>query len=467
MIRFECNEKPVDASAFPAHTTLLEWLRLTGQVGTKEGCAEGDCGACTVLLTEAGGRTRAVNSCLVLLPQIHGRAVVTVEGLAEGTTLHPAQEAMVACLGSQCGYCTPGFVCAIAEACHRTDLDADWKLEDQIAGNLCRCTGYRPIRDALVRVAGTAPDDAVGRASRAAPPTEAPVVHQEFSAPLTLPEAWEAVEAGARVVAGSTDVGLEVTQRHRRFARVLDVGRIEALQGIVAIPGGWSLGAAVPLSDVEAWSEREVPVLHRMLRYFGARQIKHRATLGGNLCTASPIGDLAPVLLALDAVLVVAGRAGERRVPVSAWFTAYRQTAMADGELLVRAEIPDPGAARLGAYKVSRRRELDISAVSAAFRLVEDRGVVVLARLAFGGVAATPIRLPAVEDQLVGSPWTEDAAEQAATAVGGLLRPLDDHRASAAYRTLVAANLVRGFYRETADLAFRPLPPRHSGTVIP
>ncbi|MBA2319579.1 MAG: 2Fe-2S iron-sulfur cluster binding domain-containing protein, partial [Deltaproteobacteria bacterium] len=181
MIRFSCNERPVRADDLPAHTTLLEWLRATGRVGTKEGCAEGDCGACTVLLCEAGGRVRAVDSCLVLLPQVHGRSVLTVEGLAEGEQLHPAQTAMVEALGSQCGYCTPGFVCAIAEACHRTDLDAPWKLEDQIAGNLCRCTGYRPIRDALARVAATAPEDAVRLIARAAPATEEPVAHEGFT----------------------------------------------------------------------------------------------------------------------------------------------------------------------------------------------------------------------------------------------------------------------------------------------
>ena len=477
-ISFTLNGRPVSVSGLSPETTLLRWLRDTAAMpGTKEGCAEGDCGACTVAILEPdapdGPAWRAVNACLVLLPSVHGAAVVTVEGLADGERLHPAQEAMVRHLGSQCGYCTPGVVMSAFEATYRKDIDASWKIDDQMCGNLCRCTGYRPIRDALTEVAGSCPEDGFSRALEAGPGASLDYEGEgrRYIRPLTLPALWAAMEAhpGARIVAGTTDLGLEVTRRHGTWPVLLAVDGIAALREIRRIPVGISVGAAIRLSHLETEAATALPVLARMLRYFGARQIKNRATLGGNLCNASPIGDLAPVLLALDATFVAASAEGERRIPAEDFFVAYRRTALAPGEILAAVEIPDPAPeARLGAYKVSRRRELDISAVAAAMCVLVDQGGTVRhVRIAYGGMASTPARARRAEAALLGEAWGEPALEAAIEVLGAEFQPIDDARATAWYRRTVAANLLRGFFEESRAGSLTTLPERHVATVLP
>ncbi|RME28319.1 MAG: xanthine dehydrogenase small subunit [Deltaproteobacteria bacterium] len=475
-LRFHVDDEFVEIEDVPPTTTVLQWLRATGRTGTREGCAEGDCGACTVLLIDATGRLRSVNSCLLLLPQVDGLRLWTVQGLARGDALHRVQRAMVDLHGSQCGYCTPGFVMSLVEAAHRPELaDAeadDWRLDDQLCGNLCRCTGYVPIRAVLRQVAGTCPDDRIQASldrKTQLPGLYYVVGDQRFHAPATLHEALTilATRDDARVVSGATDLGLDVTQRHVAFSCLVSLDRIEGLRGITVRGERVRIGATTPLTDLERWSETGLPVLHRMLRYFGSRQIKHRATVGGNLCNASPIGDLAPVLLALDAEALIAGPDGLRRLPMDEFFVDYRRIALQKGELLVGVELDLPdGDRKLGAYKVSRRRELDISAVSAAFAVDVEDGRIRAARLAYGGMAATPVRARNAESALVGQPWSEETIDAAAAAVQEELHPLSDHRGSAWYRSTVAGNLLRGFYVETRDRPFRPLPPRHTGTVV-
>ena len=479
-LRFVLDGTLQDVRGEPPTRTLLQWLRARGKVGTKEGCAEGDCGACTVVLEDAlrdgAPRLRAVNSCILLLPMVDGRRVWTVEGIGRPEAPHPVQQAMAEHLGSQCGYCTPGFVMTLLEAHHRSDLDAPWKLDDQLCGNLCRCTGYRPIQDAARAVAGAASSATPPCAVEAPPrPEGLRYAHEgaEFLAPRALDQALAFLDAHphARIVAGATDLGLHVTQRGETFAALLSVEHVPALRGIHATEregrAAWRIGASTDLVTIEDWSATALPVWHRMLRYFGSRQIKHRATLGGNLVNASPIGDNAPVMLALDAVMVVASSAGERRVPAADFFTGYRATALRPGELLVAVEIPAllPHA-RTGAYKVSRRREMDISAVSACYRLDMDGDRILDARVAHGGVAATPVRLPAVEAHLRGSRWTDDVAHEAAVLASESVRPMDDLRGSAAFRRTLVRNLLLGFREETRDDAFRSLPHGHVGTVV-
>ena len=478
MLRFELNGSPVEVDRVSPNHTLLDWLRAEGHTGTKEGCAEGDCGACTVVFLDdrapGGPRYRAINSCLVLLPMMHGRSLWTVEGIGSVADPHPVQAAMVEELGSQCGFCTPGFVMSLFEACYRDDLDDDWKLDDQLAGNLCRCTGYRPIRDAAKRVAGRCPKDGFQHALTR-PPTVATGLdhsheHERFVAPTTLAAATRLLAElpDARIICGATDLGLDVTKRHARFPLLLSTEHIGELQGIEEDDGGWSIGASVTLTDLEDWSAAALPMLHRMLRYFGARQIKHRATLGGNLCNASPIGDLAPALLALDASVVVAGEEGRRRVPLSEFFLAYRSTALGAGELLARVDIPRPKpGTRSGAYKVSRRRELDISAVSAGMVLEFDGDLISAARLGFGGMAATPSRASQTEAALVGQPWSQQTARDAAEKLAEDFTPIDDHRGSAWFRQTLARNLLLGFATETTDASFVALPTGHTGTILP
>ncbi len=539
---FWVNDRLVEVRDEPPVTTLLDFLRRRLRLtGTKEGCAEGDCGACTVAFLDpharGGPRYRAINSCLVLLPMMRGRRVYTVEGLSVDGRLHPAQQALVDHFGSQCGFCTPGVVMSMFEATYREDLDAGHALDDQMSGNLCRCTGYRPIREAAAEVAGTRPKDRFLRmleeASEKVDPRDEGdrgFAYVTSAGSFLEPRSFEALyevlskNPGARVVSGGTDVGLLVTKGSRRdnyrisdaaasasdfvarrsrssgYATLLaphsrgasapsDLGSylfanpearesIPCLVSLEALPGikrieetkkSLVFGAALPLTDLEQAASSHLPPVARMLRYFAARQIKHRATIGGNLCTASPIGDLAPVLLALDATCILRRAGGRREVPVSKLFLDYRKTAVLEGEILEAVEVPlIPDDARAASYKVSKRRELDISSVSAAFfARVNSEGDVFEARLAYGGMAATPSRARQAEAALLGRPWTTETIELAASALEKDFKPIDDLRASAWYRRTVAANLLRGFFMETGEERLPLLSERPSGTVEP
>jgi xanthine dehydrogenase small subunit len=468
-VRFTLNGRPVEVRGLPGTTTLLRWLRdHAGLPGTKEACAEGDCGACTVALLEerpgAGAVWRAVDSCLLFLPMLQGREVVTVEGLtppgaADGEGCHPAQRALVDTRASQCGFCTPGVVMNLFEACYRHDLcpaDGD-AVDEQVAGNLCRCTGYRPIREAAARVAGKRPEDRFELTRRAWVPGPATLDlvagDQRYLQPGSLAELFEARAAhpGAVLVAGGTDVALEVTQRHRHFPCVLGLEAIHELRAFHRHEGGWSLGAGLSHTRLQELLAGEIPALEKMWRFFGARQIRNRGTLGGNLCTASPVGDMAPVLMALDATAVAVGPSGERAMPLAEFFPAYRRTALAADEVLLRVEIPRPAAgAFASAYKVTKRRELDISAVSAGMAVTLDAGGrVAQVRLAYGGVAATPTRARLTEAALLGRSWTEGEVLAASEVLAQDFSPISDVRGTARYRRLVARNLLRGFHLES------------------
>ncbi len=479
-LRFWLNDRLIEEADVAPTTTLLEYLRRDLRMtGTKEGCAEGDCGACTVAVLDpdgpAGPQWRAINGCLLLLPMLHGRHVVTVEGLQRDGALHPAQSALVERLGSQCGYCTPGIVMSLFEATYRADVDAPWKVDDQLCGNLCRCTGYRPIREAGEAVAGLRPADPFAARLANEKATDRSLTYaahgQQFHQPATLDALWDVLDThpDARFVTGATDLGLDVTKKHVAFPCLVSLGAIPDLQRVDERDDGWAIGGAVRLTDLEALSAAGLPALARMLRYFGSRQIKHGATVAGNLCNASPIGDLAPVLLALGASVIAASREGERAIPIDAFFVGYRQTALRPGEILARITVPRPPPdARIAAYKVSKRRELDISAVAGAFYVrVGDDGRVTEARLGYGGMAATPARARHTEAALIGQTWSAAQVGDAALAIDQDFKPLSDHRGSAWYRATVAKNLLIGFFEETRDVRVPMLPLDHAGTVIP
>jgi xanthine dehydrogenase small subunit len=457
--------------------TLLEWLRASGHTGSKEGCAEGDCGACTVAVLDHsnpnGAAWRSICSCIVPLFQLADQEVVTVEGLAEGEQLHPAQAALVSKSGSQCGYCTPGFVMSLFEATYREDLADPARRDDQICGNLCRCTGYRPIREALEAVAGLCPKDRFRErlSDTCTAPPDRHWVSEEGQAlrPASYASLWRILETHphARFVAGATDLGLEITRRGKRFDTLIDISALPEMSAMeIDSEGRICLGGGVHLSDLETWSQDNLPMLARMLRYFASRQIKNRATLAGNLCNASPIGDLAPVFLALDAVFLLRSATGEREVRASDFFLSYRKTALGPGEVLRAVVVhPNAGSPKVGAYKVSKRRELDISAVSGAFVVETDAfGRVTRARFAFGGMAATPARAFEAERAIQNEIWGVEAVEMACDALGRDFQPIDDHRASAWYRTTVAANLLRGFALEWEAHDSPQLPARPSHT---
>jgi xanthine dehydrogenase small subunit len=414
-MEFVLNGRPTGQIDRAPQTTLLDYVRDCGLTGAKEGCAEGECGACAVLLLQ-GSIYQPVNSCLVPLPAIAGQAICTVEFIAENGHLAPVQRAMVEYGGSQCGYCTPGFIVSMFAAHMNgyTDLDA-------LSGNLCRCTGYRPIRDAfrsLEPAPATPP-----RPARPLEPIDYETAQGRFSRPCNLAEALRlaATNTHARFVAGNTDLGLLTNLRYQRFSHLISLEGIAELREFHDGPDSIEIGAALTLTEIEQRWSTAPPVFSEWIRLFASRLIRNRATLGGNLATASPIGDSAPLLLALDATLRLSSGDGQRTVPLNRFFRGYRETELRLGELIRSVIIHRPLPDRLAFYKVAKRRTDDISTVAAAFA---QQGTSV--RMGFGGVGPVPIAL------------TDPERIHA-------LKPISDHRGSAAYRLAMAQNLFEKF----------------------
>jgi xanthine dehydrogenase molybdopterin binding subunit/xanthine dehydrogenase small subunit len=474
-LEFTLNGRKVEVSDTATTTTLLDFLRSSGLTGSKQGCAEGDCGACTVAVVEgdASGETtyRTVNSCIALVPMFAGREVVTVEGLSKvGGKLHPAQSAMVDHYGSQCGYCTPGFVMSLFEGYYRPGCRETRDISDQLCGNLCRCTGYRPIRDAAFELLAHRRTEQEGAddsfAERLKAPVSSPgaldycVGGDRFLRPTSLPELFAALAGNpkATLIAGATEIGVDVTKKFKAFPFLVSTDGVPELTRITKTETHWRIGASATLTAVEDALAHEYPSLAKMLKVFAARQIRNRATIGGNLATASPIGDTPPVLLSLDAELVLATGAGERTVAVSDFFVAYRKTLLLPGEIIREVLLPRPALGkgvtrRSDFYKVSKRRELDISIVAAAFSIDTDiKGVVRRARIGYGGVAATPIRARRAEASLEGRGLAE-AADDVARLLAEEFKPIDDVRAGAEFRRGLIVSLWEKFVSGDTSLA--------------
>ncbi|MEV7567042.1 xanthine dehydrogenase small subunit [Streptomyces tanashiensis] len=479
--RITVNGEEAPLSPAAPHTTVLDFLRERGLTGTKEGCAEGECGACSVLVARPGVNRPtdwvAVNACLVPVAALDGQEIVTSEGLATagapGTppALHPVQEEMAVRGGSQCGYCTPGFVCSMAaeyyrpDRCAHADADADSDAEHgpngfdlhALSGNLCRCTGYRPIRDAAFAVGAPAEEDPLARRRDQAPPAPVATEYAQddsvFLRKDTLAETLLLLRErpDAVVVAGSTDWGVEVNIRSRRAGCVVAVDRLPELRQLRVASASLEIGAALTLTEIERRLDGEVPLLAELFPQFASRLIRNGATLGGNLGTGSPIGDSPPALLALDASVLLADADGEREVPLADYFTGYRQSVRRPGELIRAVRVPLPLAPVAAFHKIAKRRFDDISSVAVAFALDVEDGIVRRARIGLGGVAATPIRALATEAALEGRPWTAETVEAVAPVLRDEGTPMNDHRASAAYRSAMLGQSLLKLYTRTTE----------------
>jgi xanthine dehydrogenase small subunit len=457
-VSFTLNGELTRVDGEDPHQSLLWYLRRRGLTGTKEACAEGECGACAVALVDRGadGTTRyqPVNSCLVLLGSVADREVLTVEALARAGELHPVQKAMAVAGGSQCGYCTPGFVVSLFSEYYRPDRDG--YDPEAISGNLCRCTGYRPIRDAAKSLGTPAEDDPFRRRLALAPPELSSVDYaalgRRFLRPRSLAAALDALERHpeAAIIAGGTDLVVEANQAYRRWQTFVSLEAVDELSIFEWHDRYLRIGSAVPLARIEHLVRGKLPMLEQLLPLFASRLIRNRATLGGNLATASPIGDGPPALLALDAQVEIVGPGGERLLPLSELFIAYRKTALAPGEILRAIRIPRPFPDLMRFYKVSKRVLDDISTVAGAFALRFDgAGAIREARLAFGGVAPTPLRAREAEQALSGRAWDLAAVKAAQAALATAFSPISDHRGSAGYRDAMVLRLIEKFHFET------------------
>ena len=459
-ISFRFRGKTVALNNLPADRTLLDWLRdEAGAKGTKEGCAEGDCGACTVVLCRPrnGALTyEPVNACILLLGQIDGAELLTVEDLAQGENLHPVQQAMVDCHGSQCGFCTPGIVMSLFAHYHGREPATPASVNEALAGNLCRCTGYRPILEAALATIDGAPTDSFAEAATlrlaalAALPGGDVFVGDSrsfFAAPASE-EALARLYAAhpdAVLLGGATDVGLWITKRFMRLPKIIWLGRIADFDFVHKDADGVAFGAGMKLADAAPHLAELHPDLGLLMSRFGSMQVRVSGTVGGNIANGSPIGDLAPALIALDASVELRQGEVSRDLPLEAFFLGYGKQDRRPSEYLRSLRIPGLRAHHAyRAYKVSKRFDEDISAVMAAFRFDLDGRRVAGARVAYGGMAATPKRAAATEAALVGVDLDNPATwALAIAAIAADFTPLSDMRASAAYRAEVAANLVR------------------------
>lgn len=437
-ITFRLNGTLVTAQQ-NATDTLLNYLRDSERLtGTKEGCNEGDCGACTVMIEDEQG-PRALNACILLMPQLHGKSITTVEGLAPKGDLHPVQNAMITEHGSQCGFCTPGIVMSLATA-HAT---GDTNFEDALAGNLCRCTGYAPILRAAQKASLKTP-----AAQTPYSPIDAPALMER---PESIDElaAVYALRPNATLIAGATDVGLWVTKQLRDLDEVIFLGGLKDLKGIHETPEAYVIGAMTPICDLAPLFAKSCPSLAEMFRRFSSKQVRAAATLGGNIANGSPIGDSPPPLIALGARLTLRKGEDSRDILLEDFFVDYGKQDRAPSEFITHITVPKAGLRDLKVYKLSKRFDQDISAVCGAFNITVKNGKVSTARIAFGGMAGTPKRAIHVEQTLIDQAWTTSTIDAALPAFDQDYQPMTDMRASAAYRQTTAQNMLKRVYAES------------------
>lgn len=465
MISFLLNDSLHQIEDIDPNTTVLQYLREHLQKnGTKEGCASGDCGACTVVigeLVDEGIRYRTINACIALLATLHGKQLIVVEDLKQEDELHPVQQAMVECNGSQCGFCTPGFVMSLFALGKNLKVPNRKEIEEALAGNLCRCTGYRPIIESAIKMYDAPEEDkfscnesvlvdqlkAIGEQNS----VELSLRGKQYFAPKTILELTEllALYPNARLLAGGSDLNLEITQLLNSFETIIYVGDVTEMTKVEETEEHYLIGAAVKYSDCYDLIEKEYPDLAEVFLRLGSKQIRNVGTIGGNVGNASPIADTPPALIAVGAKLHLRKAGRSRILPVEDYFIDYKQTALDEGEFISAIELPKTVPDfRFKMYKVSKRIDDDISAVCGAFYLRLEGGRISNVNIVYGGMAAIPKRASHCEKSLIGEPLSDATIEQGMLALENDFNPIGDVRASAEYRMLVAKNLLEKCYLE-------------------
>jgi xanthine dehydrogenase small subunit len=464
LIQFLLNQELRSEQNLDPNLTVLNYLReQVSKTGTKEGCASGDCGACTVVVAELDGdalRYRTLNACLTFVSALHGKQLITVEDLKQDDKLHSTQQAMADCHGSQCGFCTPGFVMSMFAMQKNTDGYDKETASEALAGNLCRCTGYRPIYEAAEQACNTKEVDFfdASEVSTVDRLKQIPAGGASLSdgekvslVPTTTAELAQMYleHPDAKLLAGGTDLALEVTQFHRPIGKLIYVGNVKDMQEVTSTEDEIILGAAASLSDCYTALSAEYPDFGELLHRFASLQIRNQGTLGGNIGNASPIGDTPPLLIALNADIQLRQGDKTRRLPIEEYFLDYKKTVQQSSEFIEKVFVPKAKLNQFKAYKLSKRLDDDISAVCAAINITVENKVVTDARIAFGGMAGIPKRADNAEKALIGQAFTEENIELACTALATDFTPLTDFRASKEYRTLSAQNLLRKYFVET------------------
>jgi len=448
-IEFLLNGEIITLTDASPTCTLLDYLRETrGLTGTKEGCNEGDCGACTVMVSD-GETHHAMNACILFIPQLHGKSVRTVEGVASNDTPHPVQTAMIDKHGSQCGFCTPGFIMSMTTAHANGATDHD----DQLAGNLCRCTGYAPIIRAAVAAEKTAKPDWLGKDAKTLATLKANAIHPQSADELAT---WFAANPDATLIGGATDVGLWVTKKLATLDKVCFISQIEDMRRIETTKDGLRIGASVTLTALRQAIAPIQPDFAEMLRRFASTQIRNVATIGGNIANGSPIGDCPPALIALGAILTLRKGDTRREILLQDFFVDYGRQDRAAGEFVESIFIPAQED-RLKCYKLTKRFDQDISAVLGCFNIHIEGGKVACCAISYGGMAATPKRASHVEKALLGKPWTKETVNAALPEFAEDFTPMSDMRASKEYRLKAAQNMLQRYFLEDTENAPRVL----------
>ncbi|MFK8048959.1 MAG: xanthine dehydrogenase small subunit [Halioglobus sp.] len=473
MLRFLLHNTQHSLEDVNPNISVLDYLRdHLDRVGTKEGCASGDCGACTVVLGEArNGQVSysAINACITPLGNLHGKQLITVEDLKSESTLHPVQQAMVDCHGSQCGFCTPGFVMSMFAYRKNNDTAERDSIIEALGGNLCRCTGYQAIIAAAEQMFHSSREDQFSKleestlaALRAIQDCPDAVTlsgaDKQYHSPTTSAGLGELLSAhpNAKLVAGGTDLSLDFTQFLKEIDTLIYTGRVEELLRVDKTEDSLQIGSAVSYTDCKEVLCQEYPDLHELIERLGSRQIRNQGTLGGNVGNASPIGDMPPVLIALKAQLILRSASGSRTIPAEDFFISYKVTDLRAGEFIETIVVPRAKAGyTFKAYKVSKRLEDDISAICGIFYLQIEGGIVADASIAFGGMAEIPKRASACQQALIGQAWNQETVDLAMEALGHDYSPISDFRASAGYRAQVAKNLLQRLFQDSDIQAVR------------